>query len=163
MIRISGELTWRVRARLRAAERVDMSLHTLGIVVLSLVGALALLALALIATTAYAMYRFKVPPRGIAVALGALIYMISPIGLIPDALFGPFGLIGDGGVLLGATMYILKLIAERRAAEAELDAAAEARPDRGQRPPPAPGQRPPDPRVVDSHVVDSHIVDVDEP
>jgi uncharacterized membrane protein YkvA (DUF1232 family) len=163
MIRISGELTWRFRARLRAAERVDMSLHTLGIVVLSLVGVLALLALALIATTAYAMYRFKVPPRGIAVALGALIYMISPIGLIPDALFGPFGLIGDGGVLIGATLYILKLIAERRAAEAELQPPAEA--GRGQRPtnPPASGHRPPHPRVVDSHVVDSHIVDVDEP
>jgi len=48
----------------------------------------------------------------ILVGLGALAYGISPIDIIPDFL-APFGLIDDGGVLIGAAVAIWQLLKKR--------------------------------------------------
>jgi uncharacterized membrane protein YkvA (DUF1232 family) len=48
----------------------------------------------------------------ILVGLGAIAYGISPIDIIPDVLL-PFGLIDDGGVLIGAAIAIWQLLKKR--------------------------------------------------
>jgi uncharacterized membrane protein YkvA (DUF1232 family) len=48
----------------------------------------------------------------IFVGIGALVYGISPIDIIPEFL-GPIGLIDDGGVLIGAAIAIWQLLKKR--------------------------------------------------
>ena len=48
----------------------------------------------------------------VLVGLGALVYGISPIDIIPEFL-GPIGLIDDGGVLIGAAIAIWQLLKKR--------------------------------------------------
>lgn len=62
----------------------------------------------------------------VLVAVGALIYGISPIDVIPELLTGPLGFGDDLAVLVGAGVGIWKLLSGRN-----------ARPDTGA--PPAPG------------------------
>jgi uncharacterized membrane protein YkvA (DUF1232 family) len=48
----------------------------------------------------------------VLVAIGALIYGISPIDVIPDLLL-PFGIIDDGAVLLTAGIAVWRLLSGR--------------------------------------------------
>ena len=49
----------------------------------------------------------------VLVGLGALVYGISPIDIIPELLTGPIGLIDDGAVWVGAALGIWKLLSGR--------------------------------------------------
>ena len=55
----------------------------------------------------------------ILVGLGALAYGISPLDIIPDALL-PFGLIDDGGVIIGAVIAIIQLLRKRPGASGDV-------------------------------------------
>jgi uncharacterized membrane protein YkvA (DUF1232 family) len=49
----------------------------------------------------------------VLVAIGAILYGLSPIDVIPELLSGPLGLIDDGGVLIGAGIAVWKLLTGR--------------------------------------------------
>ena len=64
-------------------------------------------------------YSWTMSPRrriiaAIAVAIGAIIYGVSPIDVIPELLTGPLGLADDFAVLLGAGVGIWKLLQGRK-------------------------------------------------
>ncbi|MDT3445056.1 MULTISPECIES: YkvA family protein [unclassified Pseudofrankia] len=86
---------------------------TVALVILTVFG---LVALALAGAGAYVLVKYRVPLRGVVTAVGALAYLVSPVDAVPEALFGPFGLVDDGGVLLAAALYVARLVAARRAA-----------------------------------------------
>ena len=50
----------------------------------------------------------------VVVAIGAIIYGISPIDVIPELVTGPLGLADDFAVLLGAGVGIWKLLQGRK-------------------------------------------------
>lgn len=50
--------------------------------------------------------------KNLLIAGFSLFYIISPIDLIPEALFGPFGLMDDFGILLFGMKYVKKEIAK---------------------------------------------------
>jgi len=52
----------------------------------------------------------------VLVGIGAIVYGISPIDIIPELLTGPIGLIDDGAVWVGAALGIWKLLSGRKAA-----------------------------------------------
>ena len=62
--------------------------------VMILLGVLALVGLAVIALV---MWRYHLPPRGLIAMIGALVYLVSPLDVLPEALLGPVGLLDDAG------------------------------------------------------------------
>jgi uncharacterized membrane protein YkvA (DUF1232 family) len=50
----------------------------------------------------------------VLVAIGAIIYGVSPIDVIPELLTGPLGLVDDAAVFVGAGLAIWKLLSSRR-------------------------------------------------
>ena len=50
----------------------------------------------------------------VVVAIGAIIYGVSPIDVIPELVTGPLGLADDFAVLLGAGVGIWKLLQGRK-------------------------------------------------
>lgn len=50
----------------------------------------------------------------VLVAIGALVYGVSPVDVIPELLVGPLGLADDFAVLFGAGFGIWKLLKGRR-------------------------------------------------
>ena len=46
----------------------------------------------------------------ILIGIGALIYGISPVDIIPELIAGPFGLVDDLAVFAGAAVAIWKLL-----------------------------------------------------
>ncbi|ONH24538.1 YkvA family protein [Pseudofrankia asymbiotica] len=91
---------------------------TTALVILTVVG---LVGLALVAAGGYVLVKYRVPLRGVVAAVGALTYLVSPVDAVPEVVFGPFGLVDDGGVLLAAALYVARLIAARRATAGGLD------------------------------------------
>jgi uncharacterized membrane protein YkvA (DUF1232 family) len=84
--------------------------------VLVLLGVLALLAVAVIGLV---MWRYRIPPRGLVAIFGALIYLASPIDVLPEVVLGPIGLLDDAGALTAAAVFVYKLvIVKRRLADA---------------------------------------------
>lgn len=49
----------------------------------------------------------------VLVALGAIVYGLSPLDVIPELLTGPLGLIDDAGVLAGAAVWIYNILKAR--------------------------------------------------
>ena len=80
-------------------------------ILLLIVGVLALIAVLVIG---YVMWRFRLPPRGLIAMGGAAIYLISPIDVVPEAIFGPLGLVDDAGVAAATALFIYKLVKARR-------------------------------------------------
>jgi uncharacterized membrane protein YkvA (DUF1232 family) len=78
---------------------------------LLIVGVLALLAVLVIG---YVMWRYRLPPRGLIAMGGAALYLISPIDVVPEAIFGPLGLIDDAGVTAAVVLFVYKLVKARR-------------------------------------------------
>jgi uncharacterized membrane protein YkvA (DUF1232 family) len=87
-----------------------------GTVALVILIVLGLVALTIFASGAYVLIKYRVPLRGVVAAVGAFAYLVSPVDAIPEIIFGPFGYVDDGGVLVAAAFYISRLIAARRAA-----------------------------------------------
>jgi uncharacterized membrane protein YkvA (DUF1232 family) len=90
--------------------------HSLGTVALVIFIVLGLIALVIFVSGTYVLVKYRVPLRGVVAAAGAFAYLLSPVDAIPEIIFGPFGYIDDGGVLLTAAYYVSRLIAARRAA-----------------------------------------------
>lgn len=56
------------------------------------------------------MSRGRQIAAAVLVALGALVYGISPVDVVPELLTGPFGFADDLAVLVGAGFAIWKLL-----------------------------------------------------
>ena len=81
---------------------------------LVLLGALALLGVAVIG---FVMWRYRIPPRGLIAMIGALVYLASPIDVLPEVMLGPLGLLDDAGALTAAAVFIYKLVTVKRRLE----------------------------------------------
>ena len=79
--------------------------------VLVLLGVLALLGVAVIG---FIMWRYRIPPRGLIAMFGALIYLASPIDVLPEVILGPIGLLDDAGAVTAAAVFVYKLVTVKR-------------------------------------------------
>ena len=66
-------------------------------------------------TYAERMNRRRRNIAAVIVAVGALVYGLSPVDVIPELLTGPFGLTDDLAVFVGAGWTVWKLLAGRTA------------------------------------------------
>ena len=82
--------------------------------VLVLLGVLTLLGVAVVG---FVMWRYRIPPRGLIAMIGALIYLVSPIDLLPEAMLGPFGLLDDAGAATAAAVFVYKLVTVKKRLE----------------------------------------------
>ena len=80
-------------------------------VVLVLIGVLALLGMAAVG---FIMWRYRIPPRGLIAMFGALIYLASPIDVLPEAILGPIGLLDDAGAVTAAAVFVYKLVTVKK-------------------------------------------------
>ena len=78
---------------------------------LVLLGVLALLG---VATIGFVMWRYRVPPRGLVAMIGALVYLASPVDVLPEVLLGPLGLLDDAGAVTAAAVFVYKLVTVTR-------------------------------------------------
>lgn len=78
---------------------------------LLIVGVLALIAVLAIG---YVMRRYRLPPRGLIAMGAAAVYLISPIDVVPEMIFGPIGLVDDAGVTAAVVLFVYKLVKARR-------------------------------------------------
>lgn len=62
----------------------------------------------------FVMWRYRVPPRGVVAMVGALVYLASPVDVLPEVVLGPLGLIDDAGVVTGVALFVYKLVRARR-------------------------------------------------
>ena len=88
-----------------------MDMSELLTLVLTLLGVLALLVVAVIG---FAMWRYRIPPSGLIAMIGALVYLVSPIDVLPEAMLGPFGLLDDAGAVTAAAVFVYKLVMVKR-------------------------------------------------
>jgi uncharacterized membrane protein YkvA (DUF1232 family) len=88
---------------------VDLS--DLLVAVLVVVGVLVVIGIAVIA---FVMYRYRIPPRGLVAMIGALVYLASPVDVLPEVLLGPLGLVDDAGVITLVAVWVYKLAGVRR-------------------------------------------------
>jgi uncharacterized membrane protein YkvA (DUF1232 family) len=93
-------------------------------VLLVLLGVLALLGVGVIG---FVMWRYRVPPRGLIAMMGALVYLATPVDVLPEALLGPLGLLDDAGAVTAAVVFVYKLVTVKRRLE---DAGVKGRPRR---------------------------------
>jgi len=114
-----------VRRELQPPQSLSRSLAACGTVdamdmsdpltlVLVLLGVLALLGVAVIG---FVMWRYRVPPRGLIAMIGALVYLVSPVDVLPEVLLGPFGLLDDAGAATAAAVFVYKLVTVKRRLE----------------------------------------------
>jgi len=88
-----------------------MDMSELLTLVLTLLGVLALL---MVAVIGFAMWRYLTPPSGLIAMIGALVYLVSPIDVLPEAMLGPFGLLDDAGAVTAAAVFVYKLVTVKR-------------------------------------------------
>jgi uncharacterized membrane protein YkvA (DUF1232 family) len=79
--------------------------------VLIALGVLVVLGFAVIG---FLMWRFKIPPRGVAAMVGALAYLALPVDVLPEAVLGPLGLVDDTGVIAAVGVWVYKLVKARQ-------------------------------------------------
>ena len=79
--------------------------------VLVLAGVLALLGMGVIG---FVMWRYRIPPRGLIAMIGALVYLVSPVDVLPEVMLGPIGLLDDAGAATAAAVFVYKLVTVRR-------------------------------------------------
>jgi uncharacterized membrane protein YkvA (DUF1232 family) len=88
--------------------------NTTLLVLLGFIAIVLLIGVVLFAVSLYVIFKYRLPLRGIAAIVGALIYLISPVDLLPEAVLGPIGLVDDAGVLTITGMFVYRLIQGRR-------------------------------------------------
>jgi uncharacterized membrane protein YkvA (DUF1232 family) len=91
-----------------------MDMSDLLTVVIVLLGVLALLGVTVIG---FAMWRYRIPPRGLIAMIGALVYLASPVDVLPEVMLGPFGLLDDAGAVTAAAVFVYKLVTVKRRLE----------------------------------------------
>ena len=84
------------------------------VIVLGILALILLVGVVLLAVSLYVIYRYRVPLRGIAAMAGALVYLVSPVDVLPEAVLGPFGLVDDLGVVGAVGMFVYRLIQARQ-------------------------------------------------
>jgi hypothetical protein len=77
-------------------------------------GVLAAVGVALAVTAFVVIRRYELPLRGIAAAVGSLVYLFSPVDAVPEVPLGPIGLVDDLMVLIAAGAYLRRLVQSRR-------------------------------------------------
>ena len=82
--------------------------------VLVVLGALVLLGLA---TIGFVMWRYRIPPRGLIAMIGGLVYLASPVDVLPEVMLGPLGLLDDVGAVTAAAVFVYKLVTVKRRLE----------------------------------------------
>lgn len=87
-----------------------MDLSDVLVAILAVAGGVFLLGLALIG---YVMWRYRIPPRGVVALVGALVYLASPVDVLPEVLLGPLGLVDDAGILTAAVLWAYRLVKAR--------------------------------------------------
>ena len=60
------------------------------------------------------MWRYRIPPRGLPAMIGALVYLASPIDVLPEVMLGPLGLLDDAGAVTAAAIFVYKLATAKR-------------------------------------------------
>lgn len=75
--------------------------------VLVLLGVGALLGVAVIG---FVMWRYRIPPRGLIAMIGSLVYLASPVDVLPEVMLGPLGLLDDAGAVTAAAIFVYKLV-----------------------------------------------------
>src|SRR5688572_31412004 len=80
-----------------------MDMSDLLTLVLMLLGVLALLGVAVIG---FVMWRYRIPPRGLIAMIGALVYLASPVDVLPEVMLGPLGLLDDAGAVTAAAVLV---------------------------------------------------------
>lgn len=90
-------------------------------IVVGFLALILLIGVALLAISLFVIYRYRVPLRGIAAMAGAMVYLISPVDVLPEAALGPFGLVDDLGVVGAVGMFVYRLIQARRQSAASPD------------------------------------------
>jgi uncharacterized membrane protein YkvA (DUF1232 family) len=98
-----------------------MDMSDLLTLVLVLLGVLALVGLTVIG---FGMWRYRIPARGLIAMIGALVYLASPVDVLPEVMLGPFGLLDDAGAVTAAAVFVYKLVTVKRRLE---DARAKGR------------------------------------
>jgi uncharacterized membrane protein YkvA (DUF1232 family) len=88
-----------------------MDMSDLLTLVLMLLGVLALLGVAVIG---FVMWRYRIPPRGLIAMIGALVYLASPVDVLPEVMLGPLGLLDDAGAVTAAAVFVYKLVTVKR-------------------------------------------------
>ena len=80
-------------------------------VVLVLLGVLVLAGVAVIG---FVMWRYRIPPRGLVAMIGSLVYLASPVDVLPEVMLGPLGLLDDAGAVTAAAVFVYKLVTVKR-------------------------------------------------
>jgi uncharacterized membrane protein YkvA (DUF1232 family) len=88
--------------------------NTVLLIVVGFFAIILLIGVVLLAVSLFVIYRYRVPLRGIAAMAGALVYLVSPVDALPEAVLGPFGLIDDLGVVGAVGMFVYRLIQARK-------------------------------------------------
>jgi uncharacterized membrane protein YkvA (DUF1232 family) len=88
-----------------------MDVSDLLTLVLVLLGVLTLLGVAVIV---FVMRRYRIPPRGLVAMVGSLVYLASPVDVLPEVLLGPIGLLDDAGAATAAAVFVYKLVAVKK-------------------------------------------------
>lgn len=92
-----------------------MDLSDLLTVVLVLLGVLTLVGVGVIV---FVMRRYQIPPRGLVAMFGSLVYLASPIDVLPEVILGPIGLLDDAGAATAAAVFVYKIVTVKRRLEA---------------------------------------------
>ncbi|OAA25348.1 Protein of unknown function (DUF1232) [Frankia sp. EI5c] len=98
----------------------------LGTALVVILGVLAVVGVVLVIGTVYLLRRYRLPLHGMAAAIASLLYVVSPVDAVPEVPLGPVGLVDDLAVILGAVLYLRRLVEARR----ESPAVPAARPRR---------------------------------
>jgi uncharacterized membrane protein YkvA (DUF1232 family) len=88
-----------------------MDVSDLLTVVLAVLGVVGLLGVAVIG---FVMWRYRIPPRGLVAMIGALVYLVSPVDVLPEVMLGPIGLLDDAGAATAAAVFVYKLVTVKR-------------------------------------------------
>ena len=88
-----------------------MDVSDLVTIVLVVVGVFFLVGVAVVV---FVMWRYRVPPKGLAAMVGALVYLASPVDVLPEIVLGPLGLVDDAGVVAVVGIWVYKLVQARR-------------------------------------------------
>ena len=91
-----------------------MDVSDLLTVVLVLLGVLGLVGVTVIG---FVMWRYRIPPRGLVAMIGALVYLLSPVDVLPEVMLGPIGLLDDAGAATAAAVFVYKLVTVKRRLE----------------------------------------------
>ncbi len=98
---------------MRHSDVMDMSDPVTLVLVL-----LGVLALAGVAVIGFVMWRYRIPPRGLVAMIGALVYLASPVDVLPEIVLGPLGLLDDAGAVTAAAIFVYKLVTIRKRLQA---------------------------------------------